>query len=314
MLQYMTSCQGRRKDYEEVSWLELLTGGENPKLVFSDSFKKAIDEWPEALVALSASDADARTQGTVSAQLLIDNLKSGEFRDATLNGPTNVAWLNPWRRYLEAQGVEFIHGEFTGFTVGNVDGEERVWPEVKCYEPRHPGALDGKPALMAGYFVLALPVTEAWKAARSYVRAVSGKPALGRNEDLLRLARFPLVEPRPALEDSSADKDEKAIHDAVGKPTLDGELRHMVGIQYYFAEDLKWIKGHVSYPDADFRISSISQARFWADKHDWEHGHRGVLSVIVSKLDPPAWDENNGRPRTPSLVRDSGFVTGSKLA
>ena len=299
MLQFLTSCEDRRTDYDNISWTEFLGGGADMEETFSARFAKAAREWPEALVALDAKNADAHTQGLVSAQLLLDNSRPEGMRDATLNGPTSLAWLNPWRRYLEAQGVEFIHGKLEGFkavkrtgkseVTGEYEEKNFVWPEVRCFEPRYPGALSREPQLLPGYFVLALPATESWKMARAYVRAAKkAKRVLSDERDLIKMARYALLDGQRTTGQNFGTlvQDEKRIDKALAEPIpTKSELRHMVGIQYYFAEDLKWLDGHVTFTDSQLRLSSISQARFWADKHDWEHGHRGVLSVIVSRFD-----------------------------
>ncbi|HTQ06917.1 MAG TPA: FAD/NAD(P)-binding protein [Polyangiaceae bacterium] len=288
VFQYLTASQERRRDYESVSWLEFLCGGEPKEKMFSPKFLEAITQWPEALVALRADEADARTQGTVSGMLLLDNAESSGFRDGTLNGPTNIAWLDHWRRYLEFQGVEFIHGRLEGFkSQPGSAGSPEIVPAVSCYEPRYPGALTEEPALMRGYWLLALPATEAWRVSRSYLRAcASSRLRIHDEGDLFKIATYPLfsdADPDWNKYDDSSDFD--TLQKALNRPEPGGELRHMVGIQYYFAEDIQWLDGHVTYPDAQLRISSISQARFWSEKHDWEHGHRGILSVILTNLD-----------------------------
>ncbi|MFO0758852.1 MAG: hypothetical protein U0359_20335 [Byssovorax sp.] len=57
------------------------------------------------------------------------------------------------------------------------------------------------------------------------------------------------------------------------------------GIQYYFKQDFKMIRGHVYFPDSDWGLSAISQGQFWwwfspngAKRHDEV---RGVLSVDI---------------------------------
>jgi hypothetical protein len=288
VFQYLTASPERRRDYESVSWLEFLCGGEPKEKMFSPKFLSAITHWPEALVALRADEADARTQGTVSVQLLLDNAAASGYRDGTLNGPTNVAWLDHWRRYLEFQGVEFIHGRLEGFESRETGpAEYEIVPRVSCYEPRYPGALNLKPAMMRGYWLLALPATEAWRVSRSYLRASRAlELELGASRDLAKMAKYPLFEGATSRwQDNDDASDSELVQSALNRPRPGGELRHMIGIQYYFAEDIQWLDGHVTYPDAELRISSISQARFWSEKHDWEHGHRGVLSVILTNLD-----------------------------
>jgi hypothetical protein len=69
------------------------------------------------------------------------------------------------------------------------------------------------------------------------------------------------------------------------EPAPSGQLRHMVGIQYYFDEDINWRDGHYYMPLSAWGLTAISQVRFWQDRHDWEHGYRGVLSVVFTVMD-----------------------------
>jgi len=272
MLQYLTSCDARRAEYGQMSWIEYL-GGEK---AYSKNFVDLVNDSPKALVAMDAKMSDARTQGSVFTQLLLDNTEEDGFRDGTLNGPTSVAWFAHWRRYLEAQGVEFIHGELEGFTrATSPNGEEVIWPKVKCFEPRYPGAMTGKPLLAPGYFVLALPPLVAKKMAKSYCDAVASRSVAAKaNTDLVRLNDWQI-----APEDEVDWK-----HAAIKAPDPKGALQHMAGIQYYFDQDAYGVDGHYYLPLSRWGLSAISQARFWQEKADWEHGYRGVVSVCLAKF------------------------------
>ena len=102
-------------------------------------------------------------------------------------------------------------------------------------------------------------------------------------------------------EDQRDDTDlARALHigdlrpQAQQKPLDDGDFnvavpkrfafRHIVGVQFYFAEDLFWIDGHVYYPNSGWGLTSISQVRFWEAKVDWQYGYRGVLSVTIGEV------------------------------
>jgi hypothetical protein len=99
-------------------------------------------------------------------------------------------------------------------------------------------------------------------------------------------------------------------------------------VQYYFAEDLAWLDGHVVFLNADWRVSGISQEHFWRDRPDWEQGYRGILSTIFSvttdgeenaswKMPPhqiaaEVWRQaSRDLPRVPTPIAwhiDEGFV------
>lgn len=96
MFRYLSSSKLRReKEAEHTTWLRYIDGAR-----YSEKFREAMEKWPDALVALSATEVDARTHGNITAQLLLDQAKTG-YTDGTLNGPTSEAWLEPWRDYLE---------------------------------------------------------------------------------------------------------------------------------------------------------------------------------------------------------------------
>jgi hypothetical protein len=250
----------RRARLGNISWWTFVGGDETG--YYTQNFKQKIARWAEGLVAMSTEDCDAHTYGNIMLQLISDQYRSErDYRDGILNGPTSDAWLDPWRRYLEAQGVRFIHGEIVDFGVR--DG--KLWPVVNCFEPRYPGALEGKPALLQGYFVLALPAGRAQLLARNALKLLESERIEGDQADFKALAALELGD--------------------LSEPRPQGMLRHFAGVQFYFPEDLSWVHGHVYYPDAPWGLSSISQVRYWQQKRDWEHGYRGVMSVIIG-----AWD------------------------
>lgn len=289
-LQYLSSSPARREEYERISWWDFVEGP-----TYAPNSQAALVRFPKALVAMDAVEADARTIGSSGAQTLLDQFKkSSEFRDGTLKGPTSEAWFKYWRRYLEAQGVEFIHGKLnrlvrrTSLTEElDPDGKpiavERVWPDVECYEPRFhfenigtDDKPDLRPCLMPGYFVLALSADEVKRVAQNFYGSADARVHCP-HRDLERAAELELGNPQDQV------------------PS--GELRHFAGIQYFFEEDVLWIDGHVYFPHSPWAITSISQSRFWEDKQDWEHGYRGILSAIIGKWDVPgdllgktAWD------------------------
>jgi hypothetical protein len=271
LLQYLTTGPSRRQQLETCSWWDFVEGD-----TYSESVKTLIERWPEALVAMDAKRADARTHGNALVQLVLDNVSPSGYRDGTLRGPTSEAWLSHWRRYLEAQGVEFIHGELVDFTrMTNDRGETQPWPVVRCYEPRYSDSVDRDVPLMPGYFVLAASAPRAHALARSFRDVCRTMPAFAPDDesDMESTANLKLGDPT--------------------KANPDGDLRHFAGIQFYFAEDIFWVDGHVYYPDSPWGLTSISQARFWEDRTDWEHGYRGILSAIIGKWDAPGQFSTN---------------------
>jgi uncharacterized protein with NAD-binding domain and iron-sulfur cluster len=82
----------------------------------------------------------------------------------------------------------------------------------------------------------------------------------------------------------------------------------MNGIQFYLANDVPVVHGHVTYNDAPFALTSISQRQFWPDVDFAQLGDgrvKGILSVDVSDWDTPGI--LYGRPAnelTPEEVKD----------
>lgn len=287
LLQYMTSCEERRREYEQMSWWDFIEGDR-----YEEGFADLLQRWPKALVAMDAKSADARTNGTTTVQITLDLFRDGGYRDGILKGPTNQVWLDPWRRYLEAQGVEFIQGKLKGLKVVATNDPNRphaILPEVECYEPRYPQS-DGQPDLLPGYFMLALSAHEVARIAQNF------KASLDRSAQELERAKVPkssvkelehsYFPPGSDLERASRI-DIRHIHEPITNDGV-GEFRNYAGIQFYFAEDVFWLNGQVYHPDSEYGLTTVSQARFWEDKMDWENGYRGVLSVIIANWAKPS--------------------------
>jgi uncharacterized protein with NAD-binding domain and iron-sulfur cluster len=296
ILKFATASEARRREYEEISWWDFLDAD-----TLSEGAKDTIRRLPQALVAMNAEECDARTQWVPFIHILLDEVRTDAYRDGTLRGPTSEAWLVPWRRYLEAQGVEFVRGELEGFElVERTKGATRTlrpWPKVNCTDLRYPSKEDvteqdklGKPKrrplLRPGYFVLAVSADKMRALAEQYA-------ALGAGLSAAEQGQF--YQPDSDLSLAAGITRAPALGKDLKDEQAESDFRHFSGIQYYFAEDVFWIDGHVYFPDSPWRITSISQARFWQEKMDWEHGYRGVLSAIIGNWEveglkyPPAW-------------------------
>jgi len=253
LFKYMTSCRERRaQEYEYQSWFEFMEGER-----FSPDFQRIFDTTGQITLAARASECDARTYGNMSVQLFLNQVLPASRIDGTLNGPTSVAWLNHWRRYLETQGVEFHRGKLERFVV---DPEGKPRPVV--HETRREQSTDDAPyplltsyrtALMRDYYVVAIPLAE--------LRDVIEK------EPALRCADFDKIR-NLDLGDTS-----------VANPT--GMLRHLRGVQYFLETDGGFVRGHTNYLDSPWALSSIAQPQFWLHKRGWWDGYRGLLSVDI---------------------------------
>ncbi len=94
------SCDARRAEqYENMNWpayIEVNKRGAAYDRVFSKGLARP-------LVALSASQCNARSALTVLLQILQDILLT--TADRVLNGPTSEAWIGPWGAYLSSLGT-----------------------------------------------------------------------------------------------------------------------------------------------------------------------------------------------------------------
>jgi len=97
-----TSCEERYRDeFEHVSFWDFI--GANEK---SENYRRYLGQgMTRSLVAMRAEDSSTRTVGRILLQLFYGILVPGGVFDRLLNGPTNAAWIDPWRRHLTALGV-----------------------------------------------------------------------------------------------------------------------------------------------------------------------------------------------------------------
>jgi uncharacterized protein with NAD-binding domain and iron-sulfur cluster len=144
--QILTSCQQRRlAEYERTSWWEFV-GAER----YSKSYQKFLaDGITRSLVAAKARKASTRTIGDIFVQLMLTILDpTGGSTDRVLDGPTNLVWIDPWRRHLESRGVRYV-------TEAEVE-------EILCDKSRITGVAvrqQGERTVMSGdYYLAALPI------------------------------------------------------------------------------------------------------------------------------------------------------------
>ena len=103
--QILTSCEERRLgEYEGFDWWDFI-GAEQRSAAYQKFLAAGITR---SLVAAKAHKASTRTIGDILVQLLLTivNPAAGST-DRVLDGPTNLVWIDPWRSYLESQGVEY---------------------------------------------------------------------------------------------------------------------------------------------------------------------------------------------------------------
>lgn len=262
LFKYMTSSTARREaEYEHVSWGDFL-GSE----LYSKVSREHIEYGPQMSAALRGSQSDARTQGNITVQLFMDQLKPDANADFTLSGPTSSTWFDHWHDFLRAHRVTFSRGTLEGFEVK--DGQ--VVPIVRGCK------------VIGTNYVLALSLPGIAAVADSFLRAAkqAGIPD-EKLEDFRRVKAF------------AGDLDTD-LQLACPK----GPLQHLSGIQYYFDQDVRFWRGHTQYLDSAWGLTSIAQHQFWARSRLPEDQYKSILSVDIGIFDRPYQPRGGGPAKT----------------
>jgi len=246
---------------------------------------------------MSAKESDARTQGTITAQLMLDQFGDGTNVDRILDGDTQERWLDPWAEYLEKnlkvtfrpqmklQGFNPTMPVPTGPRSAPLKVFNATFQKVKRW-----GAIDtsvGPETVDADIFVLAIPM----EAANKMVGSLAAT-----DESFQTTWPFDVAPSYPDLVKGSwaVDYSVKRLHDfprRVFPFDADPNYVWMFGMQFFLRDDLPILKGHLYYPDSAFGLSSISQPQFWADdfKQTWgNHLVGGAISVDIGDWGTPA--------------------------
>jgi hypothetical protein len=331
---YMTSCKARRaSEAEDVSFWEYI-GADRVK--YSDAAEDFINGAPQALVAMSAKETDARTQYNALIQMLVQNPLEDFTPDKTLNASTSEAWLNHWKAYLKRKGVQFFVGQLTrleqdaeGKFVPKVEGPRlkgdggKFVPEGEERKSEHPiPELDNSDFVPAErpkkydpeesqFYVMALPFTEAsrivWEAWRqvSNDKHKKDKDASRFTGPFQQLKDFDIATgrrtPGGAAEPRRRDP-------RTGQPTdARDPLRDISGIQYFMPANYRFGKGHVYYPNSPWALTSISQLAFWRDRVN-------PIGTIVGQasFDIGNWYTPYGDPAGPSRRMPTAWNSTSR--
>ncbi|MEZ4406579.1 MAG: FAD/NAD(P)-binding protein [Polyangiales bacterium] len=287
LFQYMSSSIERRAaEFEDLTWWDFIEGDK-----FTERCRDHMEKGPEVLGAMTASESDARTQGNMVTQLLLDQLTPRQLTDATLNGPTSPAWFDFWRDYLVYRGVRFFRGALEGFDPPDKENDAHD-QEVLLPRVRVDGDLLSRrnftTARRTHYFVLALPVTSLL----GLKQFVDEDGHCGLAQDFLAAHANLAIKPGEDNADALRVDDfealtrfEAAITAEQTDPSLGaGPLRHLTGVQYFFPANLQFGQEHTLYMSSEWRLSSISQAHFWNRRPTGVHGYRGVVSVDIGAL------------------------------
>ncbi len=301
LFQYMTTSKERRAaEHEDMTWWEFLQGEK-----FSPKCQAHMERGPEVLGAMTATESDVRTQGNMVTQLLLDQLVGRQVTDATLNGPTSLAWFDLWREYLIFRGVKFFRGTLVDFDLPDRDNPDHLsdvlLPRVAIADT----ILDPRcftTAVRPHYFVLATPVTAMMGLAqfvrdnpeRVVPRDKAG--AVGTNlaarflqqHDKLGATRAAAAEVGDFQALRTWQSAIEAEHQRDPVPARGaGPLRHLTGVQFFFPANIQFGQEHTLYMESGWRLSSISQVHFWHRRPTGTDGYRGIVSVDLGALFRP---------------------------
>ncbi|MCZ8521758.1 MULTISPECIES: hydroxysqualene dehydroxylase [Paenibacillus] len=131
--QIMTSCRERWDgEYQLMDWWDFIEA-EDRSRAYQNGFAGVV----KALIACDPKKANAKTVGSVQAQLSLDLISPGRHSYVSLlDGPTNEVWINPWMEFLIDKGLVYhnqtavtrLHcreGQIDGVTVTESGGLER---------------------------------------------------------------------------------------------------------------------------------------------------------------------------------------------
>ena len=248
--QIMTSCQDRRlAEYEKITWWDFVEA-EGRSEAYQNFLAKGL---ARSLTANDPHKGNTRTLGDIYVQLLLNIIEPHQVADRLLNGPTNEVWVDPWRAYLESQGVTYSLG-MTAQSITCVDG--RIASVTFSDEQGVTSEVSGD------YFIFAVPVEVM---------------ALLLERDNHDGQPGPIIRADPRL---------------AGIIELRDDVAWMNGLQYYLTEDVPIVHGHQLYVDTPWAITAVSQIQFWAPAgYDIaKHGDgkvKGVLSTDISNWDEP---------------------------
>jgi uncharacterized protein with NAD-binding domain and iron-sulfur cluster len=318
-VEYMASSPTRRwKEYEKETWADFI---ELDALRFSPYFVNQVQSGSQCLVAMSSTQNDARTMGSIAIALMLDQIRAGSYSDGTLKNPTSTALFWPWQNYLRSLGVTFTLGTLVGFTVegmavrpafGKVEDQQAA-PSASVHE-----TYEWLPVDPADYYVITVPAValrdlfsddgvatcKCWRAEPPDtqqsvpVELSTRAQILAANEACLRLDILEALR-EPEARKVDVDNEVERNNDLtrylnamwLTNPTDHpdaGPLRYMTGIQFYFDDDVKVVNGHTLCLDSPWGVSYLSQVQYWQDRQRGENGVRGVVSAIFTKWETPA--------------------------
>lgn len=281
MMRYMTSCPARRqKEAEPINFIEYIGG----KDLYSNAAWTFVNNAPRALAAMSATESDARTQFDIVIQMMGLHPEKEFISDKTLNGPTDLAWLDHWKRYLKTQGVQFFTGGLERIRLDETDKQfypEAIGPEgcgmprpedpYQRYEAPTPETYNWHRTILASSYQTASNLV--WDAYHQAMEA--SVPFSGPFRQLVEFDR----------KSGRRGMDGKLLpiprDPRTGAQLGDTPLRTISGLQFFFPNMYRIGDGNIYFPDSPWGLTSISQFAYWRDRVRPVGRFLGQISVDV---------------------------------
>ncbi len=304
---FLTSGPKRReKEAEPINLIEYL-GGKTPEKLFTPACLDFIDRAPRALAAMSASESDARSQYSITIQLGLKSLPD----PATLNGPTSIAWLDPWKAYLKRQGVKFFVGRLSDLAPKQTSGEKIVrlvpvtlgphpdgdrpwepWPEEPddVYQQPHEEGGFSHRYVLAAQFQDSSDI--AWKARAKF-------QALGARFEgpFAQMVAFDIASGRRQSGDVQARLPERDPF--TGKEAITWPARTISGAQFFFSQSYRFGRSNIYFSFTPYALTSISQYAFWR-QHSGPVGQLlGQISIDIGDWHSPYPPADPAKPHGP---------------
>jgi uncharacterized protein with NAD-binding domain and iron-sulfur cluster len=300
LFRILTSCLERRiQEFDDTSWFQYLDANNR-----TSAFRKYLAiGLTRNLVACKAEKANTLTIGQIALQLMF-SLFSPSRIDRVLNGPTNEAWLTPWREHLQNRDVfrhpvqfvfnhelEEIHWDANTrrVTALAMKQSSRLRDEVRDAVNQAVNAATVKFGQARGPVDFWKRNTELAKVATE-ARLKAEARLLKQPEQLKRVVvddadhyvlALPVEQMAGYVTDALATFDPKLAHIRELRNNVDW----MVGIQYYLTQDPPLPMGHVDYLDSEWALTSITQDdSLWTNKLNkfGDGSVKHILSVDIS--------------------------------
>lgn len=315
---FLTSGPRRREtEAEAINLIEYL-GGKQPEQLFTPDCLDFIDRAPRALAAMSARESDARSQFSITLQLGMKGLPD----PATLNGPTSIAWLDPWKAYLKRQGVKFFVGRLLDLEAKACSGEKvvRLAPVTQGPDrhddtrstpwPEDPDDIYREPQDERGFphrFVLAAQFQDssdmAWKA-----RAKAQELGAAFEGPFAQMVAFDIASGRRLSGDARARLPERDC--VTGKEPPTWPSRTISGAQFFFPQSYRFGSSNVYFSFTPYALTSISQYPFWRQRSGPVGQLLGQISVDIGDWHSPYPEADAGKrgPGHPAFYSSSQEV------